>query len=147
MHGTFIQYGELLAEQLTPDEHILSTPDLASLVSDFGLDFAMAFQILRPHLNAELDRVKARKEAAMRLKIAAAKEEGVRIMSPSKDSTPLPSPISPSMQLENEDGDVAMGGVNGDAGQNGVSIPGPKLSAVCPRFFGLIECRLIVLDC
>lgn len=127
MHGTFIQYGELLAEHLSSDEHINATPNLGSLVSEFDLDFVMAFQILRPRLNAELQKAKSAKEAAMRLKIAAAKEAGT-IASPIRDSTPLPSPTLSTKDLP-EDGDVAMKEEqNGD--QDHSTIPAPKATSV-----------------
>ncbi|KAK4687040.1 THO complex subunit 2, partial [Tremellales sp. Uapishka_1] len=73
-HDVFIQYGDLLADQLSPEEHIATIPDLATLVSDFGLEYGMAFQILRPRLNAEVDKAKSLDKAAVHRRLVAEKE-------------------------------------------------------------------------
>lgn len=111
MHEVFTQYGDLLSEQLTSDEHINLTPDLVMLVNEFGLDFAMAFQILRPRLNAELERVKSEEKAAVQKRLAAEKQAlSQRIASPTKEASPaLPSPKSAAIQLDGEEaGDIVM---------------------------------------
>ena len=138
VHGVFFQYGDLLSEQLSSEEQIASTPDLSALVRDFGLDFAMAFQILRPRLNAELEKVKSDEKAAVHKRLAAEKQVlSLRINSPTKETSPaLPSPKSPSLQLDGEDAqDVLMEDVkeveaNGVNGTSISSIPPPKLTSV-----------------
>ena len=104
------------------------------LVNDFGLDFAMAFQILRPRLNAEFDRVKAEEKAAVQKRLAAEKQAlSQRIASPTEEASPaLPLPVSPSAHFDNEDsGDTIMEDGKED-GVDGVSlIPPPKSAAVC----------------
>ena len=70
----------------------------------------MAFQVLRPRLNAELDRVRserlAAKQAAMHSRLLAEKQVlSARLNSPTKEGTPLPlSPKSSAMILDGEDG-------------------------------------------
>lgn len=106
-HDIFIQYGDLLSEQLSSAEHIKRTPDLESLVSEYGLDFAQAFQILRPKLNAEIDKTRAEEKAAMAAKLDAEKRAlEVKVSSPSQPTTPLPSsPKIETMQVDEEDAD------------------------------------------
>ena len=131
-----MQYGDLLAEQLTSDEHIIATPDLAMLVNEFGLDFAMAFQILRPRLNAEFDRAKGEEKAAVQKRLAAEKQALIqRIASPIKEvPTLLPLPASPSTNFDHEDtGDTIMedGREDGLDSVDGVAlIPPPKSATV-----------------
>lgn len=104
-HDIFIQYGDLLSEQLSSKEHIDRTPDLESLVSEYGLDFAQAFQILRPKLNAEMDKYRAEEKAAMAAKLDAEKRSlDIKINSPSQPTTPLPSsPKIEALQVDGED--------------------------------------------
>lgn len=64
-HDLFVQYGELLRRNFSDEEHIAHTPDLYELVEEFGLDFAQAFQVLRPRLKAEMQKqIKAVKQPA-----------------------------------------------------------------------------------
>ena len=100
VHATFIQYGDLLAEQLTPEEHISLTPDLKTLVSDFGLEFPMAFQILRSRLNDELARVK--EDGTVSIKAEGAEtpnESQSQSQAASVEPTPSASPNAPSAEL------------------------------------------------
>ena len=127
IYEAFIQYGDLLSEQLRPDEHIALTPDLTTLIADEALDFHLAFRILRPKLNAlynqEIDDRRRAKVAALQLKLKAEKDGS--IPSPSQVNTPLsasPSPNMPSTPLPNDD--ETMDGSNGPA--LGSSIPAPK---------------------
>jgi THO complex subunit 2 len=86
-------------------EHINRTPDLDSLVTEFGLDFAQAFQILRPKLNAEMDRVRAEEKAEIATKVDAANQALSLKGSPSQSTTPLvSSPRVEAMQVDGEDG-------------------------------------------
>ncbi len=90
----------------------------------------MAFQILRPRLHAELDRVKMEEKAAVQKRLAAEKEAlSQRTASPTKDVSPaLPSPKSASMQLDgDESGDVVMeDGKEVVPNGTALSIPPPK---------------------
>ena len=82
----------------------------------------MAFLILRPRLNAELAKARLAREAAVRLKLAAAKEQGIRAsLSPSEENSPLPSPSSPTMEID-ERANAAV--PNGTV--SAVTIPAPK---------------------
>ncbi|KAI9637923.1 transcription factor/nuclear export subunit protein 2-domain-containing protein [Dioszegia hungarica] len=107
-HDIFIQYGDLLSEQLLSSEHIERTPDLQSLVSEYGLDFAQAFQILRPKLDAQMEKARSAEKASMNAKLDAAKLAigGARAsLSPGQPTTPLGSPRIEGMQIDAEDGE------------------------------------------
>ncbi|RSH93955.1 hypothetical protein EHS25_006608 [Saitozyma podzolica] len=105
-HDIFIQYGDLLSEQLTSVEHTTLTPELASLVQDFGLDFAMAFQVLRPRLQAELERAREEDKAAVQKRLLAEKQAlEARNNSPTKETTPLPgTPAAEAMEVDGGEG-------------------------------------------
>jgi THO complex subunit 2 len=135
-HDIFIQYSDLLSEQLSSDEHISLIPDLTSLVEDYGLDFAMAFQIIRPRLYAELERAKDEDKAAVQKRLLAERQAlEARINSPSKEETPLPSsPKVEGMQMDEEVQEAVLE----DAGEGKEvpktadvsSVPPPKFAAV-----------------
>ncbi|WVR05355.1 hypothetical protein IAU60_002369 [Kwoniella sp. DSM 27419] len=91
-HTAFMQFGDFLVEQLSSEEQMSGIPDLAELVKDFGLEFGTAFQILRPRLNAELERVKADEKAAIQKRLLAEKEAmNGRLQSPSVEEVGEPS--------------------------------------------------------
>lgn len=93
------------------------------LVNDFGLEFAMAFQILRPRLNAELDRIRSEEKAAVQKRLAAEKQAlSQRIASPTKEVPPSPKTVS--MQLDDELGDIVEDVKEEMA--NGMLIPPPR---------------------
>ncbi|EIW70014.1 hypothetical protein TREMEDRAFT_29485 [Tremella mesenterica DSM 1558] len=130
-HEAFIQYSDLLSEHLLPEEHVMLTPDLTSLVNDFGLEYSMAFQILRPKLNAQLAKAKEQDKEAVQRKLQL---ERLKALSPNKESMQIPLPVtpkSPSMEIEGElspaqspIGDVSMTeSLNGTS----ISLPPPKL--------------------
>ncbi|WWD09899.1 hypothetical protein V865_008028 [Kwoniella europaea PYCC6329] len=70
-HTTFMQFGDFLVEQLSSEEQLSGTPNLQELVNDFGLESGIAFQILRPRLNAELERAKAERDADVKKRLEA----------------------------------------------------------------------------
>ena len=119
------------------------TPDLATLVSDYGLDFSIAFLLLRPRLNAELDRAKAAREAAMRLKLAAAKDEGLRgsSPSPSQENTPSPSPLASPMSPAMETDDKVIDFKLPNGADQPISIPAPKTIV---RLYGLMSLLSVI---
>ncbi|KAL7424172.1 THO2 plays a role in transcriptional elongation [Cryptotrichosporon argae] len=129
-HDIFIQYGDLLSEQLTPDEHIALTPDLTALVSDFGLDYANAFQILRARLNAALEKTREEDKANIQNRLKTEKE---KLGSPIQAETPLPpstpmTPMSMSGDMEVEGDDD----VKADDGAIS-TVPVPKTSTGRPK--------------
>ena len=110
-------------------------------MNEFGLDFALAFQILRPRLNAELDRAKSEEKAAVQKRLAAEKEalsqRNASPTSPTKDMSPaLPSPKSALMSLEgDEQGDITMVESKELMGNDfTLNVPPPKLVNVCLTF-------------
>lgn len=97
-----------MAEQLSASEHIERTPDLKELVSEYHLDFAQAFQILRPKLNAEMERVRAEEKAAMKIKLESAKQslddsKAGSASGGSRPATPEGSPKINGMEIDGED--------------------------------------------
>lgn len=133
-HNTFVQFGDFLVDYLTSDEHIVLTPDLQQLVVDFGLEYGMAFQILRPRLNAEIERARVEEKAAVQARLEAAKKamsEKERTGSPQKVESPAfpRSPTTPSLQITpgatpgpGEIEDVVMEEIEKGA----LSVPAPK---------------------
>ncbi|AFR93442.1 THO complex subunit 2 [Cryptococcus neoformans C23] len=133
-HNTFVQFGDFLVDYLTSDEHIALTPDLQQLVVDFGLEYGMAFQILRPRLNAEIERARVEEKAAVQARLEAAKKamsEKERTGSPQKVESPAfpGSPTTPSLQITpgatpgpGEIEDVVMEEIEKGA----LSVPAPK---------------------
>nr|XP_018263621.1 uncharacterized protein I303_03491 [Kwoniella dejecticola CBS 10117]OBR85779.1 hypothetical protein I303_03491 [Kwoniella dejecticola CBS 10117] len=104
-HTAFMQFGDFLVEQLSSEEQLASTPSLQELVEDFGLEYGMAFQILRPKLNAELDKAKAEHDANLKKRLEAERKAGTeRLASPAVDPTKMPvSPLAATLQSETED--------------------------------------------
>ncbi|KAK8869600.1 hypothetical protein IAR55_000167 [Kwoniella newhampshirensis] len=103
-HTAFVQFGDFLVEQLSSEEHMTLTPDLIELVNDFGLEYGMAFQILRPRLNAELEKMRADEKAAVQQRLLAEKKAMAdRTNSPSTGNEGTPLPFSPAAQVEGED--------------------------------------------
>ncbi|OCF36409.1 hypothetical protein I316_01658 [Kwoniella heveanensis BCC8398] len=132
-HTAFMQFGDFLVEQLSSEEHMSTTPDLVELVEKFNLEYGMAFQILRPRLNAELERMKSDEKAAFQKRLLAEKKAMTdRLASPSKEETPLPSPPKSATPLPEDMGDVNMEDVkveqvNGDKpAEEVVAVPAPR---------------------
>jgi THO complex subunit 2 len=127
VHDIFIQYGDLLGEQLTSDELINSVPDFATLTNDFGLDYTMAFQVLRARLHAQITKDDDDKLALLREKLKAQKEAstgnaGTGTITPPISPTPATPPLLPT-ELDEQKPSVDM--INGDH-PNGVTVPGPR---------------------
>lgn len=119
VHDIFIQYGDLLSEQLTPDELINYIPDFATLTNDFGLDYNMAFQVLRSRLHAQITREDDDKLTLLREKLKAQKEataNGTGTLTPPLSPTPITPPLL-AVELPVE--------LNGDQ-PNGGNVPEPK---------------------
>ncbi|WVQ78452.1 hypothetical protein IAT38_000538 [Cryptococcus sp. DSM 104549] len=143
-HNTFIQYGDFLNEYLSADDHVNTTSDLFELITEYNLEYGMAFQILRPRLTAEIDRAKLEDKATAQKRIQQAK----RMMSDRSGSEPLselsadyfapPSPLSPVVAtvptpgstLEGDDVAMEDGEKEKVAEQ---SVPAPKAASVKPR--------------
>jgi hypothetical protein len=116
------------------EEHLDLIPDLAELVNDFKLDFALAFQIIRPKLNAAYERNRQEDRNRMEAKLAAEKERAAAEVQNSTSSeiaglkSPLVSPSSPTLQFETLHGESE---VNGTAGENtSHGVPPPKTASV-----------------
>lgn len=124
MHDIFIQYGDLLGEQLGPQEVIKLVPDFATLTGDFGLDHSMAFQVIRPRLRAQIVQEDSDKLALLKERLLAQKEaakaNGTGVLTPPLSPVPLTPPLSPSVDATLKDM-----GVNGGP-SNHVSVPEPK---------------------
>ncbi|TYJ56712.1 hypothetical protein B9479_002643 [Cryptococcus floricola] len=73
-HNAFIQFGDFLVDNLTSNEHVNLTPDLQQLYEDFGLEYGMAFQILRPRLNAGIEKSRQEEKAAVQARLDAARK-------------------------------------------------------------------------
>ncbi|WVQ98958.1 hypothetical protein IAU59_006090 [Kwoniella sp. CBS 9459] len=133
-HTAFMQFGDFLVEQLSSEEHMSTTPDLSELVEEFNLEYGMAFQILRPRLNAELERMRSDEKAAFQKRLLAEKKAMTdRLASPQKEGTPLPSPPKSATPLPEDTEDVNMEEikveqVNGDKLAEGgaVVVPAPR---------------------
>lgn len=130
-----------MTEQLSSNEHIDLTPELSSLVSEFGLDFAMAFTILRPRINAELEKAATEEKAALQKRLQAEKDSLTqKIMSPVQAASPIlpPSPTTAASvfsMMEGDDGDVAMEDIKVEGANGEVSsVPAPRIAKVfhCP---------------
>jgi THO complex subunit 2 len=120
VHDIFIQYGDLLSEQLTPDELINYIPDFATLTNDFGLDYNMAFQVLRSRLHAQITREDDDKLNLLREKLKAQREATANATGTL--TPPLsPTPITPPLLAV----DLPVEGVNGNQ-PNGGNVPEPK---------------------
>lgn len=95
-------------------------PDFATLTNDFGLDYNMAFQVLRSRLHAQITREDDDKLTLLREKLKAQKEATANATGTL--TPPLsPTPITPPLLAV----DMPMEGVNGDQ-PNGGSVPEPK---------------------
>jgi hypothetical protein len=95
-------------------------PDFATLTNDFGLDYNMAFQVLRSRLHAQITREDDDKLTLLREKLKAQKEATANATGTL--TPPLsPTPITPPLLAI----DMPMEGVNGDQ-PNGGSVPEPK---------------------
>lgn len=138
VHDIFIQYGELLAEQLSGEEHIVKIPDLVALVSDFHLDYAMAFQILRPKLKAEFEKIRLDEKAAVQKRLMAEKMVlNAKLNSPTSATTPLPaSPTASTAAGEDE----TMQEPNGAAGEEDVKMADPS-AVPPPKAVSLVKVR------
>ncbi|WWD16138.1 hypothetical protein CI109_100563 [Kwoniella shandongensis] len=133
-HTAFVQFGDFLVEQLSSEEHMSLTPDLIELVNDFGLEYGMAFQILRPRLNSELEKMKSEEKAAVQKRLLAEKKAmSERTNSPSTGAEGTPLPVPAAAQAEGDD--VVMEEVkeeqvngNGEAEKpnESITIPGSK---------------------
>jgi hypothetical protein len=120
VHDIFIQYGDLLGEQLTPDELVNSVPDFATLTNDFGLDYSMAFQILRSRLRTQITKEDDDKLALLREKLKA--QKGASTNATGTLTPPLsPTPVTPPLFFTELPEEKATGDQ-----PNGVSVPGPK---------------------
>jgi THO complex subunit 2 len=98
VHDIFIQYGDLLGEQLTPDELVNSVPDFATLTNDFGLDYSMAFQILRSRLRTQITKEDDDKLALLREKLKA--QKGASTNATGTLTPPLsPTPVTPRLAI------------------------------------------------
>lgn len=117
-----------MAEQLSGEEHIAKIPDLIALVSDFHLDYAMAFQILRPKLKAEFEKIRSDEKAAVQKRLIAEKLVlNAKLNSPTSATTPLPaSPTASTAEGEEE----TMQEASGVGGEEDVKMTDP--SAVPP---------------
>lgn len=135
---------------MTADEHIGLTPDFSDLVNDFGLDYSMAFQLLRPKLNALMVRSKNQDKESVQRRLQAEKLAlNLKISSPTSPSTPLPeeesprspsSPQSPSMEIDamelaspTADAAADKPAVNG-VKQEGAMVPAPRAVSQSSRF-------------
>jgi hypothetical protein len=95
-------------------------PDFATLTNDFGLDYNMAFQVLRSRLHAQITREDDEKLTLLREKLKAQKEATANAtgsLTPPLSPTPITPPL---MGIE-----LPAGEVNGDQ-PNGVTVPEPK---------------------
>lgn len=131
-----------MSEQLTSVEHITLTPELASLVQDFGLDFAMAFQVLRPRLQAELERAREEDKAAVQKRLLAEKQAlEARNNSPTKEATPLPgTPAAEAMEVDGGEGqEVVL-----EESKDGEEVPKTaEILTVPPPKSALVSCPVV----
>jgi THO complex subunit 2 len=120
----------LLAEQLSTEELINLIPDLATLIEDFGLDYGMAFQVLRARLKVQIAREDNDKLTLLRERLKAQKEASSNnlntnggTLTPPLSPTPLTPPLAVITLPDGSKADTDMDG----AQPNGESVPGPKM--------------------
>ncbi|WWC89783.1 uncharacterized protein L201_004709 [Kwoniella dendrophila CBS 6074] len=125
-HTAFMQFGDFLVEQLSSQEQLAGSLSLEELVNEFGLEYGIAFQILRPRLNAEIERIKAEREADVKKRIEAERKlKDGRVNSPATENSALPAtpPKAATPQLDGDD--VVMDEINPEQ-LNGETMPVPK---------------------
>lgn len=112
----------MLGDQLHTDELINLIPDFATLTEDFGLDYSMAFQVLRARLRVQIVNEDNDKLALLRERLKAQKEASAAgaggTVTPPLSPTPVTPPLS-AVALPSQAGD--------DAQPNGESVPEPKV--------------------
>lgn len=121
-----------MGDQLTIDELVSLVPDFSTLTEDFGLDYALAFQIIRPRLRAQIQKDDRDKLAILKERLLAQKEaaktNGTAVITPPLSPVPLTPPLSPSA-----DQTIKELASHGDQ-PNGVTVPAPKTVRVnCSR--------------
>lgn len=128
VHDIFLQYGDLLSEQLGPEELINLIPDLATLTDDFGLDYGMAFQVLRARLKVQIAREDDNKLALLRERLKAQKEASANNANGGTLTPPLsPTPKTPPLDVVALPDDSKIeADINGNQ-PNGETVPEPKM--------------------
>lgn len=129
MHDIFIQYGDLLGEQLSGEELVNFVPDFATLTGDFGLDYPSAFQVVRSRLQAQIEKEDNDKMALLKEKLLAQREAAKANGGPAPTTPPL-SPVALTPPLSPAEGGFKELAPNGDH-PNETSVPAPK--PVSPR--------------
>ncbi|KAF2198066.1 hypothetical protein GQ43DRAFT_401768 [Delitschia confertaspora ATCC 74209] len=106
LHSVFAQYLDLLRSNLSVEEFDANIPDLASLISDFGIEPSIAFMISHDSLDASV--------TATRMKMGDNSKpikSGAKVLSQSKTSAPV---------TKDSGGDIVMDEATMSPGVNGL---------------------------